>query len=91
MNASRKVDSIQIITKIPFKSLTDSSYRFLAQNKPEQYIWLTSRDLLQASGRICRTPTDTGKTFILDSDVDLWYDRANRYGQVPNWFKLEEK
>ena len=81
----------QIITKVPFKSLANPSYRFLAQNNPEQYIWLTSRDLLQASGRICRTPTDTGTTFILDSDIDLWYSRAREYNQVPSWFKLEEK
>ena len=81
----------QIITKIPFKSLVSPSYRFLAANKPRDYIWLTSKDLLQASGRICRTPDDYGETHILDSDYDLWIERAEKYGQIPDWFNPKEK
>jgi Rad3-related DNA helicase len=78
----------QIITKIPFKSLANPCNRFLAANKPREYIWLTSKDILQASGRICRTPDDYGSTVILDSDLDLWFERATAYGQIPEWFRL---
>lgn len=77
----------QIITKIPFKSLVNPCYRYLATSKPRDYLWLTSKDILQASGRICRTPEDFGATYILDTDFDLWYDRAVQYNQIPEWFR----
>lgn len=76
----------QIITKIPFKSLANPCYRYLATNKPKDYIWLTSRDILQASGRICRTPEDYGATYILDADFDLWFPKAQAFNQIPEWF-----
>lgn len=77
----------QLITKIPFKSLVNPCYKYLATNKPKDYIWLTSKDILQASGRICRTPDDYGATYILDKDFDLWFERASDYGHIPNWFR----
>lgn len=83
--------AFQIITKIPFQSLVSPSNRFLAANKPREYIWQTTKEILQASGRICRTPTDYGETHILDSDYDLWFERATKYGQVPAWFNPKEK
>jgi Rad3-related DNA helicase len=77
----------QLITKIPFKSLVNPCYRYLATHRPKDYIWLTSKDILQASGRICRTPEDFGATYILDQDFDLWFERAKSYGHIPDWFR----
>ena len=76
----------QIVTKVPFKSLIDPCYRYLAANNPSEYIWLTGRDLVQCYGRICRTPKDNGITYLLDTDFDLWYNRAKEYQQIPTWF-----
>jgi len=80
----------QIITKIPFQSLASPCNRFLASHRPKDYIWMTTKELLQESGRICRTPDDTGETYILDSDFDLWYDRAKEFKQIPTWFNPKE-
>ena len=76
----------QIITKTPFLSLASPQYRYLAANKPREYIWLTTKEMLQASGRICRTPQDYGKTYILDKDAELWITKAREYGQLPSWY-----
>jgi len=76
----------QIITNTPFLSLSSPQYRYLAANKPREYIWLTTKEMLQASGRICRTPEDYGKTYILDKDAELWITKAREYGQLPSWY-----
>jgi Rad3-related DNA helicase len=81
-----ELGEFQIITKIPFKSLANPCYRYMAVHNPEDYMWITSKDILQASGRICRTPSDYGATYILDKDFDLWYNKARSFGQIPEWF-----
>lgn len=72
----------QVITKIPWKSLGDPAVRYLADQDPEWYHWETWKTVLQASGRICRTPEDYGVTYILDGAFErLPLELA------PSWWK----
>lgn len=64
----------QVIAKIPWQSLESPAVRYQSERDPEWYSWETIRTLIQACGRICRTPTDHGVTVILDSSVDRLLD-----------------
>ena len=57
----------QAILKIPFPNLGEPALRYLADEKPEQYAWLAIKDVLQASGRICRAPDDYGDCLLYTS------------------------
>jgi Rad3-related DNA helicase len=74
----------QALTKVPYPSLSDPAMRHLAEDEPDYYNWLVSRDVMQASGRICRGPDDTGSTFLLDSQFDIWYNKYK--SSLPSWF-----
>lgn len=75
----------QAICKVPFPNLGDPGIRAQMEKDQDWYSWQAMRDLLQASGRICRTPDDYGFTFILDSGFERLY-KQNR-GMVPLWFR----
>jgi Rad3-related DNA helicase len=59
--------SWQAVCKVPYPSLGDQLVAKWAREDPAWYQWLCVRALEQMVGRICRGPTDYGKTFILDS------------------------
>lgn len=63
----------QVITKVPYPSLADPVTRYLMENDPEYYAWETIKQLLQASGRICRTLDDRGTTYLVDSSFRRLY------------------
>jgi len=74
----------QVITKIPWISLADVAVRYKADREPDWYYWETLKKLIQACGRVCRTPTDMGITYILDSTMSrLWRDGAHL---APQWW-----
>ena len=75
----------QAIAKIPYPSLGDPAMRWVAQNKGDLYNWMVSRDIMQAAGRVCRSPDDFGLTFILDSSWDKWYNKTKT--TLPKWFR----
>ena len=58
----------QIITKIPYRSLADSKVRENCKQNPHLYGWWAIRTVMQATGRVCRSPDDYGVTYILDSN-----------------------
>lgn len=74
----------QVITKVPYPSLAEPAIRWQAEKEPELYAWETAKKLLQASGRVCRTPTDMGVTYILDSSFQTLYNNWKRL--LPAWF-----
>jgi Rad3-related DNA helicase len=91
----------QVITKIPWPSLAEPAIKWLAERDPEWYANETIRTLEQASGRICRGPTDYGDTIILDSSFhklykessDLfhsWFRQACLEGS-PEWLQTSKK
>jgi Rad3-related DNA helicase len=74
----------QAIIKVPYPSLADDAMRYIAENDPDYYNWYVAKDLMQASGRICRSPDDDGYTYILDSQFETWYNKYK--GALPRWF-----
>ena len=74
----------QALTKVPYPSLADQAMRYLAEKDPEYYNWYVSKDVMQASGRICRAPDDEGITYLLDSQFGTWYSKYS--GSLPEWF-----
>jgi Rad3-related DNA helicase len=75
----------QVICKVPFPSLADSVVNERLARRPDSYAWSAIRDVLQATGRVCRTPTDKGVTYILDNSFEtVW----NRWPDLfPGWFR----
>jgi Rad3-related DNA helicase len=74
----------QAILKVPFPSLADPAVRAMMERSPEWYAWETAKTVIQAYGRICRTPTDFGATFILDSSFGRLLE--NHRDLFPKWF-----
>jgi len=85
VNMHEDVARWQAIAKIPYPSLGDPAMRWVAQNKSDIYNWMVSRDIMQAAGRVCRSPEDYGVTYILDNAWDRWYNKA--LPTLPSWFK----
>ncbi len=75
----------QLIGKIPFASLGDPLVKARMEEDPEWYGWNTAKKLLQAYGRIVRTPTDFGETYIMDTAWGSFYQR--NYHLIPAFVK----
>lgn len=56
----------QILSKIPWQNLGEPAIRYIADNDRLRYAWDTLRDVIQAAGRVCRTPDDLGVSFCPD-------------------------
>lgn len=74
----------QIIAKVPWQSLGNPAIKHLAELDPEWFNWETIRTLVQAAGRICRTPDDFGVTFIPDKTFLRLITEAK--SQFPKYF-----
>lgn len=81
----------QIIMKVIYPSLADDVWSWKSVNKPRAYIWETVKTIIQQSGRICRSPTDKGYTYILDSEFGDetrgLFKKGLKYGMWPKWFR----
>lgn len=75
----------QIIAKVMFPSLKDELQKYFLTNRPEIYTIETARCTIQQYGRICRTPTDYGATYILDSNFRNFYYK--NYRLFPVYFQ----
>lgn len=75
----------QVIAKVPWMSLGSAAVKYQADRDPEWYAWQTIRTLIQACGRICRTPTDRGVTIVLDSTIDKLYNEWTSL--LPAWYR----
>lgn len=75
----------QVVLKIPYPNLSDSSNRWIANNDSEYYAWITARDLLQASGRTTRSEDDFSVTYVFDLCWQKWYTKCEAL--LPVWFK----
>jgi Rad3-related DNA helicase len=65
----------QVIAKVQFPSLADALVKRQKESEPQWYAWQAIKTTIQQSGRICRTPTDYGVTYILDSSFNFLYQR----------------
>ena len=79
----------QILAKVPWPSLADPAIKFLCGEDEEWYAWETIKTVLQACGRICRTPEDRGVTYIFDKTFERLY--LQNPGLFPDWFKHSVK
>lgn len=74
----------QAILKVQFPDLGDPAVMAKSINMPEWYPWATIKQVIQAYGRVCRSPDDIGATILLDSDFSMVY---NKYIHLfPKWF-----
>jgi ATP-dependent DNA helicase DinG len=73
----------QVITKIPWMSLGNPAIRHLAELDPSWFEWESLKTTIQACGRICRTPSDFGVSYIADKSFDrLMSSKCS----IPQWF-----
>lgn len=75
----------QVISKIPWMSLTNPAVRHLSEQDQDWYHWEVWKIVMQACGRICRTPEDFGVTYIPDASFGRLWDQAQ--GMTPQWFR----
>lgn len=57
----------QVIAKVPWASMADPAISYKAEKDPLWYQWEALKLVVQAAGRICRSPNDYGETTIVDS------------------------
>lgn len=76
----------QIITKVPYPSLAEPAIKFMAGKDPVWYHWETVKSVIQACGRICRGPEDSGTTYVIDSSWRKLYDSCVKEGLLPKWW-----
>jgi Rad3-related DNA helicase len=75
----------QVICKVPWANLTEPAMQYLAKEDPEGYANEAARLVVQAYGRVCRSPDDFGETFIVDRSFKRLY---NDYRELfPGWFQ----
>jgi Rad3-related DNA helicase len=75
----------QVILKTPYPSLGDPIVKIKMQDSQEWYNTKVVMNVIQASGRVCRSEQDWGETYIFDSDFVRFY-RSNEQ-LFPNWWK----
>lgn len=60
----------QVISKIVWPSLQDPLQKYRSKDDPDYYLWSTLKNVIQASGRVCRRPDDYGETHIWDASFE---------------------
>ena len=79
----------QILCKIPWPSLTDAAIQYKVDTDEEWYANQTIKTVMQFAGRVCRTPTDYGTSYILDTSWERL--RKSAAHLMPRWFTLAIK
>jgi Rad3-related DNA helicase len=74
----------QVIVKCPYPSLSDRQVAAKKDQDEEWYAMETIKTVIQASGRICRSETDHGITYVLDADFRRLYGDYEHL--FPSWF-----
>jgi Rad3-related DNA helicase len=75
----------QVLCQVPWMSLAEPAVRERLEQRPESYAWAAIRTILQGTGRVCRTPTDRGVTYMLDVGFKRLYNDNQEL--IPKWFK----
>jgi ATP-dependent DNA helicase DinG len=74
----------RFIAKMPYPYLGDKQVAAKKERDPDWYDMQTTMTVLQACGRIVRSDTDHGSTYILDSDFQMLFERHPDF--FPAWF-----
>jgi ATP-dependent DNA helicase DinG len=75
----------QIIAKVPYPYLGDRQVAAKMKIDRDWYTLQTVMTILQACGRIVRSDTDHGSTYILDHDFVRLFEENTKF--FPKWFK----
>jgi Rad3-related DNA helicase len=75
----------QIIAKVPYPYLGDRQVAARMKLDRDWYTLQTVMTILQACGRIVRSDTDHGSTYILDRDFLRLFEENTKF--FPKWFK----
>ena len=75
----------QIIAKVPYPFLGDRQVKARMELDRDWYTLQTVMTVIQACGRIVRSETDRGITYILDSDFENLFRNNEKF--FPTWFK----
>lgn len=73
-----------IIVKSPYPNLGDPQVAARQRQNQAWYDNETLKSVIQMAGRVCRSETDRGTTYILDQSVDVLLQRYRHL--VPKWF-----
>jgi Rad3-related DNA helicase len=78
---------VQIICKMPYMSLNDKQVKArMAMVRGQRWYNLRAiQTVMQMSGRIVRSPTDVGTTYILDRQFDSLFARTRQL--IPKWWQ----
>lgn len=75
----------QVICKAPFLNTSDSRVAYRLEDGQWAWYYRTAlRTVIQACGRVVRSPDDYGATYLADSSLLQLFDRAE--SDVPPWF-----
>jgi Rad3-related DNA helicase len=75
----------QLLCKAPYLNTSDSRVaRRLEEGQWAWYYRTALRTVIQAAGRVVRSPDDHGATYLADSSLLDLFDRAR--GDMPDWF-----
>lgn len=74
----------QVIGKIPFADSRSLIMKARQRRNADYGCYLALKQMVQASGRIVRTPEDVGETFVID-DHFKWVVSKYR-GVIPKWW-----
>jgi Rad3-related DNA helicase len=74
----------QVICKVPFASLGDEVVKRRKSDYSEWYTNDAINRIVQGSGRICRSITDYGVTYVIDQNMG-WLVSRNK-SMFPNWW-----
>ncbi len=75
----------QVLCKAPFPNTNDASVaRRLEDDRWPWYYRSALRTIIQACGRVVRSPEDRGATYLADTSILDVFDRAR--GDLPDWF-----
>jgi ATP-dependent DNA helicase DinG len=75
----------QIISKIPYPSLSSQKNKLRQKNNPDWYAWKTCASLIQMAGRSIRSKTDFADTIILDGSFSDILRYSSKF--IPDWFQ----
>lgn len=74
----------QIVAKVPYPYLGDLQVAEKLKQDRDWYTLQTVQTIIQACGRIVRSDTDHGTTYILDNDFMRLYEDNSKF--FPKWF-----
>lgn len=75
----------QIIAKVPYPSLGDARVAAKKDQDPDWYALMAVKGIIQASGRIVRSESDFGATYITDADFGYLWEKYSTF--FPRWWK----